>query len=171
MRQHAPQSGFTLLELLLYIGIASAILLSSSLFLFVLLESRVKHQTIAEVEQQGAQVMHVITQAVRNAESVDGLDPGENDNELELAMANPALDPTLFDLNNGTFRVQEGNESTVTLTNARVTVSDLTFQNLSRDETAGIIRIQFTVSHKNPSGRNEYQFQKTFIGSATLRKP
>ena len=60
-------SGFTLVELLLYVGISSAILLASSLFLATLLESRIKNQTIAEVEQQGLAVMQIITQDIRNA--------------------------------------------------------------------------------------------------------
>jgi len=52
-----------------------------------------------------------------------------------------------------------------------VTVSGLTFQNLSRSATPGTVRIQFTLTHVNPAGRNEYSFAKTFIGSATLRQP
>ena len=45
--------GFTLIELLLYVSIASTVLLASTVFFHMLLESRVKNQTISEVEQQG----------------------------------------------------------------------------------------------------------------------
>ena len=55
------------------------------------------------------------------------------------------------------------------LYNSRVTASNLSFQNLSRTGTPGTIRIQFTLSHINPSGRNEYDFNKTFYGTASLR--
>ena len=54
--------GFTLIELLLYITISSVMLLAISVFLSALLQSKVKNQTIAEVEGQGIQVMQMITQ-------------------------------------------------------------------------------------------------------------
>ena len=136
--------GFTLIELLLYVSIVGAIVLSIAGFLSLLMQSRVKNQTIAEVEQQGAAVMQVITQAGRNASGIDFTNA--------------------YDLSGGIIR-----ENTVALTNFRVVASNLTFQNLSRAGTPGTIRIQFTLTHINPSGRNEYDYNKTFYGSASLR--
>src|SRR3989338_6871109 len=72
----SKSNGFTLIELLLYVGIASIILLVTSLFLSTLLQSRIKNQTIAEVEQQGLAVMQLITQTARNADSVNSPDTG-----------------------------------------------------------------------------------------------
>lgn len=68
----APSSpaGFTLLELLLYVSISAVLLLSTVEFLDALLRSRVKNMVIAEVEQQGAQVLQQVTQAVRNSEAI-----------------------------------------------------------------------------------------------------
>ncbi|HEU0085638.1 MAG TPA: prepilin-type N-terminal cleavage/methylation domain-containing protein [Candidatus Paceibacterota bacterium] len=138
--------GFTLIELLLYISIAAVILLLTSLFLAELLQSRVKNQTLTEVEQQGLHVMQIITQTGRNAGDTNFVDS--------------------FDLSDGVIT-----EDGIALTNSLVFASDLTFQNLSRIDTPGTVRIQFTLSHINPENRNEYDYQKTFIGSATLRHP
>ena len=165
------KKGFTLIELLLYVSIASIILLATSVFLSTLLESRIKNQTIAEVEQQGLQVMQLITQTVRNAEAITAPTVGTSASSVTLDVITVASDPTVFDLSSGVLRITEGAGSAVALTNSRVTVSALTFQNLSRTSTPGTIRIQFTITHVNPSGRNEYNFSKTFIGSATLRQP
>jgi len=140
--------GFTLIELLLYVSIVGAMILSVSSFLPLLMESRVKNQTIAEVEQQGIQVMQIVTQAGRNANSIDFT--------------------TSFDLSQGVIIMNDGS-GPVALTNSRVVASNLAFQNLSRTDTPGTIRIQFTLTHINPSERNEYDFSKTFYGSATLR--
>ena len=137
--------GFTLIELLLYVSIVGAIILSVSGILSLLMQSRVKNQTIAEVEQQGAAVMQVITQAGRNASDINFT--------------------SSFDISNGIIR-----ENTVALTNSRVVASGLTFQNLSRAGTPGTIRIQFTLTHINPSGRNEYDYNKTFYGTSSVRK-
>lgn len=164
-------NGFTLIELLLYVAISSVILLVISLFLQTLLESRIKNQTIAEVEQQGLQVMQMIMQTARNAEVITSPAQGASAASLTLDVITGASDPTILDLSGSSIRIAEGAGSPVALTNLRVTASGLTFQNLSRGGTPGAIRIQFTLTHVNPDGRNEYNFSKTFIGSATLRQP
>jgi type II secretory pathway pseudopilin PulG len=163
--------GFTLVEILLYISIASVMLLVTTLFLQTLLESRIKNQTIAEVEQQGLQVMQMITQKVRNAENITIPTQGANDSSLTLDVLDLASDPTIFDLSSGVIRTTEGTSSAVSLTNSRVVASSLVFENLSGTDTPGIVRIEFIITHINPSGRNEYDFSKTFQTSASLRYP
>lgn len=163
--------GFTLIELLLYVSIASIMLLVTSLFLSTLLQSRIKNQTIAEVEQQGLQVMQIVTQAVRNTDTINSPAQGASAASLSLNTYTVGNNPTVFDLSSGTIRIKEGAAAVIPLFNSRLTASALTFQNLSRTSTPGTVRIQFTLTHVNPEGRNEYSFTKTFIGSATLRQP
>lgn len=127
------KQGFTLIELLLYVAIIGAIILSVSGFLSLIMSSRIKNQAIAEVEQQGIQVMQTLTQTIRNASTIS----------------------IPYDISD--------------LINSRVTVSNLTFSNLSRPGTPGTVRIQFTLTHINPEGRQEYNFSKTFYDTATLR--
>lgn len=165
------KNGFTLIELLLYVSIVSVFLLSLSAFLFMLLEARIKNQTIAEVDQQGLQVMHVITQATRNAEDITSPVAGASASAMTLDVVTAVADPTVIDLAGGVIQITEGAGSAVALTNSRVTVTDLTVQNLSRTATPGTVQIQFTLTHTNPTGRSEYAYTKTFIGSATLRQP
>ena len=171
MDKKSSQPGFTLIELLLYVSITSIMLFVISLFLSTLLESRIKNQTIAEVEQQGLQVMQLITQTARNSEAITSPTIGASASSLTLDVITGANDPTIFDLSGGAIQMKEGAATAVALTNSRVTASALTFQNLSRAGTPGTIRIRFTLTHVNPAGRNEYSFTKTFTGSATLRQP
>lgn len=164
------KKGFTLIELLLYISLVAILLIGLSMFLSVLLESRVKNQTIAEVEQQGAQVVQLITQTVRNSEGITSPTQGNSAGSLTLDVVTTANDPTVFDLSADVIRITEGAGSAISLTSPRVTASGLTFNNLSRDSTPGVVRIQFTLSHVNPEGRNEYNYIKTFYASASLRQ-
>jgi len=163
------QKSFTLIELLLYVSIIGTVIFSVVGFLFLLMQSRVKNQTIAEVEQQGLQVMQLVTQTARNAETITAPAPGASASSLTLDVATVADDPTIFDLASGAIRIQEGADSAVALVNSRVIASALSFQNLSRASTPGTVRIQFTLTHVNPAGRNEYSYNKTFYGTATLR--
>ena len=157
------QKGFTLIELLLYIAIASIIVFTTASLLRFTLESRVKNQTIAEVEQEGIQVMQLITQTIRNATAISSPTIGASGASL-------SVDTTVFDLSGGAIRIKEGAGAAVNLTSSKITVSRLNFQNLSRVSTPNIVRVSFTVTYTNSSGRNEYDFTKSFYGSAGLRK-
>ena len=63
--------GFTLIELLLYVSLAAIMLLAVSVILSILLQTRVKNQTIAVVEQEGRAAIQAMTQSIRNAQSIN----------------------------------------------------------------------------------------------------
>jgi Tfp pilus assembly protein PilW len=169
MKKINRKKGITLIELLLYISM-------SMLFLYVItnvtgffIEGRIKNQTIAEVEQQGLVVVQFLSQSIRNAEGINSPIQGNSDDALSLDVFTPADDPTVYDLSSGVMQVSEGSSSTVDLINGRVTISDLSFDNLSKDNTPGVVRYQFIITHNNSEGRFEYNYSKTFYGSTSLR--
>ncbi len=162
-------AGFTLVELILYVAIASVMLTLISIFIAATLESRVKSQTIAEVEQGGSQALDIITQVIRNSVSINTPAISTTGPTLSLGVIDPLKSPTVFDLNIGRLRITEGAGSPVEITSPKISVSGLTFSNLSKTNTPGVIRVEFTVSHNNPGGRNEFEFSKNFTASASLR--
>lgn len=165
------QKGFSLVEMLLYVAISSIMLLSLSLLLSFLLSGRIKNQSITDVNQQGLQVMQLVTQTIRNARSVDAPAIGATSTSLSLTMPDPLLSPTVFDISNGVIRIKEGSSAVIPLTNSHVTISSFLFHNISAtSSTDRIVRLSFRIDHTNPSGRNENSFTKTFTGSATLRQ-
>lgn len=169
MNKLKNNKGFTLIELLLYISISSVMLFVVVVFFSFILQSRVKNQTIAEVEQQGLSVMQIITQTIRNSEAVISPAAGLSSSFLTLDVVNVFDDPTVFDLSGGAIRIAEGSSLPIFLNNSRVVVSNLVFSNIPRSDTLDIIRIQFTISYINTAGRNEFDYSKTFYGSAGLR--
>jgi Tfp pilus assembly protein FimT len=164
------QKGFTLVELVLYVSICSILLLTISSFLSFLLGARVRSQAITEVNQQGFQVMSLITQTIRNGRSIQVPSIGTSSSTLSITTGNAVLNPTIFDLSSTTIRIKEGSKTAVPLINSRVRLSALTFQNVSSSSsTEKIIRISYTIDSVNQGGRSEYSFTKSFSGSATLR--
>ena len=163
--------GFTLIELLLYIAISAILLMAVSAFLTMLLQARIKNQTVAEVEQQGMQIMQVITQATRNAAVINSPAIGTSSSSLSLNTYITTTTPTVFDLSSGALRISEAGGAVVALSNARVIASNLVFWNFSRAATPGTVHVEFTLTHINPMGRNEYNFSKTFVDSAALHQP
>jgi type II secretory pathway pseudopilin PulG len=154
--------GFTLIELLLYVGIASLVMLTITTFLMLIVNARVKNQTLTEVEQQGVYAMETITQLVRNSIDVRSPVPGASDSALTLVMADVAVDPTSVALTSGALELTEGSGSAVALTNGRITISNLTFTNLSRDDDLDSIQVEFTITYSNSSGQNTYDYEETF---------
>lgn len=163
------QKGFTLIELLLYVSIISVMLLVFSQFLSLLFQSRIKNQAILEVESQGTQIVTQISQIIRSADNINSPSAGSTASSASIDVYNASKDPTLFDLSSGTIRIKEGAGSYISLNNSKVTASSLTFKNLSRTGTPGIMTFQFTLTFLNPSLRNEYDYSKTYYGSASLR--
>ncbi len=161
--------GSTLVEFLLYIAIAGFILLGTSMLLSLFLQSRTKNQTVAEVSQQGIQIIQNITQTIRNAQSINSPGPGASDTTLSVNSINAINNPTIFDLSGNQLRSTKGSGATIALTSSRIEVSNLLFQNVARLNAPDIIRIQFTLTYQNPSGRNEYSFSQNFWGTASPR--
>lgn len=163
------QSGFTLLELLLYTSLMGIIVLAVSQFFTLILSSRIKNQTVAEVEQQGLQVSQVLGQTIRNAETITFPPEGGTAPQLTLDVPTVNDDPTIFDLGGTVLQIKKGQAVAAALTNSKVAVSALSFQNVSRTNSPGSIRYEYTITYINSSGRNEYNFSKVFYGSASLR--
>jgi Tfp pilus assembly protein PilW len=161
--------GFTLLEALLYVAISSIVILGTSFLLISLLQTNVKNQTVAEVEEQGSFVVKLIDQSVRKATGINIPAAQANDVVLSLQMADAAKNPTIFSVTDGTLNITEGAGAAVPLTNSMVTVSGLSFNNYSATSSKGSVKILFTLSYKNSSGRNEFDYSKIFYGTASIR--
>lgn len=161
--------GFTLIEMLLYLALMSIVITAASVILNVLIASRLKSQAISEVEQQGVQVLQMITQSIRNSDAVNSPVMGANAASISLDVYTLGDDPTVYDLSTGELRITEGAGSPIPLNSSKTVISNLLFENVSRASTPGTIRIKFDISFDNQSGNVNYDYSKTFRGSASLR--
>ena len=164
------QKGYTLIELLLYVAIAGSLLLAVTLFMGLSTDARVKNQSIAEVNQQGVAAMNLITQTVRNADSITSPAAAATGAQLTVSVPTASLSPTVFSLSGTTMQIKEGTAAAIPITNNKVEISSLTVKNLTRASTPGTVQISFIVSRVNSTGRNEYSYQKTFTSTASIRQ-
>lgn len=165
--QHA-QNGFTLIELLLYVAIIGTLLTAVMGFYGLALDARVKNQAIAEVNQQGGLALDQITQTIRNASSVTAPVAASSGSTLTLAVPTASLSPTTYNVANSTLQITEGTGSAVALTSGDVKVTSITFTNLTRSGTNGIVQVTITVEYTNNTGRAAYSYQKIFTTSAEV---
>jgi len=168
MNIHRSTSGFTLIELLLYVVIISTLLSAVTAFYMLAVDARIKNQSINEVNQQGSYVMDYITQTLRNANTITTPAVASSGATLALTVPTPALSPTTFTVNGTTLQVTEGTGGAIALTSPVISISNVSFKNLTRSGTNGIVQVSFTVSRTNTSGLNRYDYQKTFVSSAEV---
>ncbi|HXH27391.1 MAG TPA: type II secretion system protein [Candidatus Acidoferrum sp.] len=169
MQQRKNQAGYTFIELLLYISIVGTLLTGVTLFFGLAADDRIKNQSTLEVNQQGMAAMEYMTQTIRNATSITTPAAGGSGASLTLVVRTGALSPTVFDLTGTNLEVKEGAGAAVLLTSNDVQISGLTFKNLTRSGTFGIVQVSFTIARTNSGGRPEYSYQKSFVSSVALR--
>lgn len=160
---HTPRynHGFTLIELLLYVAILALFSVSLIEFLPTIVESRIKNESMSEVEQQGSAALQTITYAIRNAASLDTPSSGES---AVLILVNHSGNKTYYRQSDGVLEVKETGGQYIALTNSRVIVSNLTFTLRNQN----VIDIQFTITNKKDTDTYYYSYQQSFRGGAMI---
>ena len=166
--------GFTLLEMVLYLGLVALSIGAMVFFMWILFDAETKHQVMSEVEQQGVQIMQIITKNIENTRIVKTPERNANPSTtLVMDMGGSSLpeDQVVFDVDNGVMRQTTGSHAPVMLNNDRVEITAASFQDLANDGAHNaIVRVIFTLRYKNPAQRALYHYEQTFYGSASVRE-
>lgn len=163
-------SGFSLVEIIIYVALTSVLLLTVSGFSIVIMNLNNSNKVASEVEYQGIQMMQIITQHIRNANSITTPVQGSSSNNyLSLVMPSGTPTPAVFSLSDGNLYINEGGAGNTAINNSKVQITNLLFENLSRPATPGVIMISFTLDYLNPGGKAELNYSKNFYATASLR--
>lgn len=164
------KNGFTLVELILYVALTSILLVGFAMLVPYLLESRLKNQIILEVEEQATFVSSYMGLEIRNAEGINSPGPGVSSGTLSLDVVDGSDDPTVFSVNSGVLEVTRGAGSAQALTNSKIEVTNLNFVNLTRTDTAGAVRVEFTIEYNNASNRVDFDYSRDFYMTGVIKK-
>lgn len=161
---------FTLIELIVYMGILTVVLLSVVNFSWEVVYGDAKARAAREVQQGSRLAMEKISEAILGASGITSPITGASSTSLSLAMQNPDLNPTMIQLADGRLTIAQGGEGPYELTNNRISVTDFQVANVSYPDTPGTVKIQMTVGYLNPSN---IDYLDAFLDSETsvsLRK-
>jgi type II secretory pathway pseudopilin PulG len=144
--------GFTLLETIIYIAIASIVVASFTTFALSISDSRNKSYVAQEVQANTRTALELIRQniyasdGVQIASSIFNTSPGY----LVLTMPISAQDPTIIRLDGGSgvIFVKAGSSAEVPITSDTVFVDNLVFTNLSGVSTRDNIQVAISVSYR-----------------------
>lgn len=160
---------FTLIEALLYISLFVVIFSTLFVSLNAFYSNKIKNRSVAEVEHQGQLISLIVSQEIRNAQSIVSPLSGSSAPSLSLEHFSASKNPLSFYLLDDQMVVKEGG-SVFALSNSRVRVSNLSFENKVTSGEIKTIIFSFDVDYKSNSNRSEYKYHQSFSGQASLLK-
>lgn len=159
-QQHIT-SGFTLVEILLYLAVVSVLLNGMVFFTQAMLKTRVKNQIIAEIDQTGPILMQRFLTIARSATS----------------WSSPDAHTIMFTTPTGVKTVQATTSSLFIIVGGvnqpllpnRILFSDFSFVPAFTTSTLSLLSFRFTLQYTmGSSTRQEYLYSRTFADSTII---
>lgn len=162
------ERGFTFIELILYVGILTTMLVALIPFAWNIIGGGVKSATQQEVFSNARYISERLKYEIRNATGINSV----SSTQISLATATAGTNPTVINLSGGNITITQGASSAVNLNSVNTTVSSLTFTNYtSGDSKTEHIQFIFTLNANYPGAgqRHEFNESTTIEGSAEVR--
>lgn len=165
------KKGFTLVEILVYIGIFFIVITIIISFVFWLVRSNTKLKVMRETLDNANMVMEIITYEMKGAKSI--YTPTTNSSQLSLETTNylPEGEETTyidFYICDFALCLKKESQDPVVLTSNSVEITKLVFTRIVSGQ-ADSVRIDLSVSYKDPVDRPEYQALVDLTSAVSLR--
>ncbi len=144
-------TGFTLLELVLYIGLFAVIVSISIVILYQMLQNNDQNRSFLEVEEEANFVARKIQWAVTGATTVSQPPPNQTSSVLSVTKYNFGKNPLVFSLSGEALALARGASSSITLTSQNVKVMNFSVHTIpSIGSVATSVKMTFSVESKIP---------------------
>lgn len=155
--------GFSLLEIILFLGILSIMSGTIVAVYISTQEARIRQRAVAELEQTGTSLLESMTKNIRRAERILAPAVNTTGSILSLQMASNGEYPTIFARNAAGNLVNVQKTATSALLTSRVTISRLTFRNVANSNVAYSFDLTITIPTVVPK-----PYTRTFNATVTL---
>lgn len=166
------RTGFTFIELILYISILTIILSAFVPFAWNAIQTGVKSAVQQEIDGNARYISERIKYEIRNASDINTASSvfGSSPGTLSLAETVSAINPTVIALSAGNITIKQGLADVVNLNSVNTVVSSLIFTDYSSaDNKTKNIQYSMTISAKFGGTSQEYQGSIVVQGSAEVR--
>ena len=169
-------TGFTLIEILIYIVVLVIIITAVSTFFLWGIRSNTKAKVMRETLDNSSRAMETITREIKEAESiytptsVFNSHPGQL--SLEATKYLPEGETTSyvdFYLCGTQLCFKKESQDPIALTSDKVEVSNLVFSRIITNEIPSV-QINLNIDYKDSTGRPEYQASVNLISTISLRR-
>lgn len=149
-RQVQPQKGFTLIELVIYMGLMSIVVGLFAGILVTIVRIQTQQVSSRQVASELNFIMNTITRDVRDSQALS-----ITSTTLSITTNLASTTPTIITLDDGAVAKKEGSNATSTLSTSRVVVDELSFTELSSGG-AEAVQIILTLSFNTDSPAQEF---------------
>ncbi|HSE29333.1 MAG TPA: hypothetical protein VLA77_01985 [Candidatus Saccharimonadales bacterium] len=161
------KSGFTFIEVILYVGLVSILVLSAVIFGWDAIYTSSKSQTQQKLSNSLRFASSRIELEIRAASAINSVTP----TSVSLASLDAARNPTVIDLSSGRVRIGWGSSAPCPATNpCNLTPQDvnatLSFENLSHGNSNNI---KFTIGGELTGDRSEFKASQTLTSASEVR--
>lgn len=163
MRKKDRENGFTLIEIILYVGIIAIIFGAIVPFAWNVIGSGAKSAVQQDVNDNARFVSESIKYEIRRASGI-GL---VSANSISLTNFSPDA-TTVIDLSGGNVRINKNGSGPVVLNSSGTTVTELTFTNNTSSDNK-TKNISFTITLTANGVRQEYQSNISLRSSVEIR--
>lgn len=164
-------AGFSLVELLLYMGLVSLGLVTIIAFAGNLRTGQVKARTIEEVQQDARFSMHQVSLYFHNATGIDESQTVLDSDNGAIALETSG-DTIVFSIDNNQLAITEGSDPAEAITSDKTTVTQLLVEDRTPDGDGTEItdvKITITVEHVNPDDVAEFRSSTQLSTTVSLR--
>lgn len=158
MKDTKKEKGFSLIELLIYIGIfvASSVFLVSMLIIFTRIH--LQQTSVNTVNQQISFVNNTVQRLVRESSLID-MTAGESTSTLTLRMASSTNDKTkiYLDSDERVMYMEQGTSSPVALTDSNVRVNDFSVSKYQNPGGHDTVQVYLTMDYNTENPRSEFR--------------
>lgn len=170
--------GMTLVEVVIFMFIASTVAAVFGYFVAGMLFSRARISATLEVQENARLAMDRMVNEIRQASATDATsssfstdlaDAANAGKYVGFVMASSTLSPTDFDVSDGVLRIRQGGSATATpVTSDLVRVASLTFTDFESKRVRSV-SIDMTVAFRGPVPGQTTGVTSTLHSTATLR--
>lgn len=139
-------SGFTLIEMLLYLSIASALLIIVSTTSIGLLRVSEKTTVFTELHYANTLIAETLERVARDAYAVTSPLPGATSSAVTFSMHDTALNPTRISIDNGVVSITEGTGTATALHGNAVRATMLEFINTTASGSNDAVRMTLSTT-------------------------
>jgi prepilin-type N-terminal cleavage/methylation domain-containing protein len=158
----SEKKGFTLVELLIYIGLFSILLVILTNIFVAIIDSRLESEATTNVEEDGKYIVNRLTYDLRRAQSISTPSSrGTQTNSLQIAIDGTSYN---YALQNNNLILTTGSD-TLQLNSYGSKISNITFLRVGNLGGKDTIQIQFTIQSVTlQHNRTEQRTIKTTVG-------
>lgn len=152
------KQGFTLIEMIIYVGLFSMIIGGAIISAFNIFESTNRNQVKAMVAEEGIYLIGKINWALIGATAISV--PSPDHLSITKFGISPSENPLIFSISDGGMRLKRGSNSRQILSNTNVSVENLVFVRTvssGNDMNSESISVSFTISAKTPEGMKFFE--------------